>query len=172
MAAAHVAQFVCIFGNSATAHNYVGFIRWACAHLGVSTAWHSEILQATLKGAHHRAMRLTGGAQHAKHLLTQDQVQQIVVKADLMNMKDYACFILVCWEYLLRVQSEGLPLLAGVPDDATSLPSGRHSGVCVWTEMTHCASVYSSARIAHRARCCAAGVHVPRRVLVSVWSIV
>ena len=32
---------------------------------------------------------------------------------------------------LLRVQSEAVPLLAGVPDDATSLPTDRHSGVWV-----------------------------------------
>ena len=137
MAAAKVSHF-CMFRNSATAHNYVGFIRWACVHLGVSIAWHAEVLHTTLKGARHRNLRLTGGAKHAARLLTQEQVQQIVVRADQMGMKDYACFVLVCWEYLLRVQSEGFPLLAGVPDDATSLPSGRHSGVWVDGDDTLC----------------------------------
>ena len=36
------------------------------------------------------------------------------------------------------MQSESLPLLAGVPDDATSLPSGRHSGVWVDRDDTLC----------------------------------
>ena len=122
-------------------------------------------------GARHRDLRLTSGAKHAAHLLTQDQVQQIVVRADQMGMKDFACFVLVCWEYLLRVHSEGLPLLAGVSDDATSLPSGRHSGVWVDGDDTLCLRLQQR-KNGFEARCFAAAVGVHRKVLVFVWPIV
>ena len=55
----------------------------------------------------------------------------LVKRADSMSMPEYSCFVLMCWEFLLRVQSEAVPLLAGMPDDATSLPRERHSGVWV-----------------------------------------
>ena len=58
--------------------------------------------------------------------------------ADTMKCSEFGTFALVAWEYLLRVQSEAIPLLAGEPDNATSLANQLHSGVWVDKQDTLC----------------------------------
>ena len=124
--------FVAVFRRAATAQNYVGFIRWACENLRLPLSWDTDTLKATLKGARKRDLRVTGGQQHAQALLTDRLVAKVVASADALNMEDFSCFVLIAWEFLLRVQSECIPLLRGAPDQATSLPPSAHSGI--WIE--------------------------------------
>ena len=128
---ADVEAFVAIFKNGNTAANYVGFIRWACTHLNASLEWNSTTLMETVKGARKRHERVHGGAKHAAKLLDDKNIHDVVRMADHMGSPEFSTFSLVCWEFLLRVQSEAVPLLVGNADCATSMPAERHSGLWV-----------------------------------------
>ena len=41
-------------------------------------------------------MRLTGGAQHVKHLLKEELASELVALADLLFMEEFMCFVLSC----------------------------------------------------------------------------
>ena len=127
----HVEMFVAIFRNPATAQNYVGFLKWSCLHLRLPTEWYTATVVDTLRGARKRHLRLVGGAKHAAEILTDDCMQRLVALADKLKFKEFALLALVSWEFILRCQSEAIPLLAGCAGDATCLPASRHSGVWV-----------------------------------------
>ena len=126
-----VEAFVAIFKNGSTAANYVGFIRWACTHLHLSKEWDTVTLMETVRGARKRQERVYGGTKHAEKLLDDTLMTRVVRMADHMGLQEFATFALVCWEFLLRVQSEAVPMLVGCQGDATSMPQGRHSGLWV-----------------------------------------
>ena len=124
--------FVAVFQRAATAQNYVGFVRWACENLRLPLTWDTDTLRATLKGARKRDLRVTGGQQHAQALLTEQLVAKVVTTADALEMQDFSCFVLVAWEFLLRVQSECMPMQRGEAIQATCMPPSAHSGI--WVE--------------------------------------
>ena len=126
-----VEAWVAIFRNGNTASNYVGFLRWACTHLHLNKDWDTTALMETVRGSRRRQERLHGGTKHAAQLLNDDLMWKVVHMADHLEMQEFANFALVCWEFLLRVQSEAIPMLAGTSEDATHLPQGRHSGLWV-----------------------------------------
>ena len=128
---AHVEQFVSIFRNGGTASNYVGCIKWGCKFIGVGLDWHSPSVELALKGARKRTLREVGGQVGARFRLTETLVSQVVAVSDSLGPPGLAEAMIVSWEYLLRVQSECLPMERGSPSDATSLPPHRHSGLYV-----------------------------------------
>ena len=147
-----IEAFVCVFRNPDTAGNYVSHLRWACDHMGVSKAWDTEAVKATLRGAKRRKVRLHGGPHGAKRLLNTVLLQQLVAAADAENQEEIAVFCLVAWHYLLRVQSECIPLQAGSPADARGLAPGRHSGL--WVEASNTVFLRLKVRkLAHKAHC-------------------
>ena len=126
--------FIGVFRNPDTAANYVSHLRWACDHLGMPKTWDTDALKATLKGAKRRKVRLFGGPQGARRLLDKVLFHQLVAAADLAGSEELAVFCLVAWHFLLRVQSECLPLQAGAPAVGAGLhPSG------LWIEGDSCA---------------------------------
>ena len=127
----HVEAFVGVFRNPATAANYVSNIRWACLHLGLSSAWDTVTLQATVKGAKRRRVRLHGGPSGAKRLMTKSLLSSVIAAADQSGLEELPVQCLLAWHFLLRVQSECCPLEVGQPLDAESLPLGRHSAIWV-----------------------------------------
>ena len=133
-----VEAFVAIFKNGNTAANYVGFIRWACTHLHLSLSWDTATLSATVKGARKRHERVFGGTKHAAQLLTEETLAKVVRTADRVQRPDVSVFCLVAWEFLLRVQSEAVPLCTGSPSYLNGLPPDTHSGVWVDNDGTLC----------------------------------
>ena len=133
-----VESWVAVFRNGNTASNYVGYLRWACTHLHISTAWDSRALMDTVRGARKRHERVHGGTKHAAQFLTDDLLAKIVNMADTLEMPEFGHFAVVCWEFLLRVQSEAIPMLAGSNNDTSSLPTGRHSGLWIDNENQLC----------------------------------
>ena len=67
----------------------------------------------------------------AKFRLTERLVSQMIALADSLGPVGLSELIVVAWEFLLRVQSECLPIERGTHADATSLPPLRHSGLYV-----------------------------------------
>ena len=133
----HVEAFVSVFRNPDTAANYITHLRWACDHLGLAKVWDTDTLKATLRGAKRRRTRLFGGPSGAKRILDKSLFQKLVQAADEAGMEELAVFCLVAWEFLLRVQSECIPLQVGAQKDGRFLPPSRHSGLWVegWTSV-------------------------------------
>ena len=127
-----VMRFVTIFKCASTGCNYVGYIKWTCTHLRLSTDWFDEELQLVLKGARKLSLRIGITSAVDKQLLNDTIMAQVIALADLRGLELWACQALVSWEFLLRVQSEAIDLEVGQISDATSLPSHRHSGM--WME--------------------------------------
>ena len=132
-----VEAFIGVFRNPDTAANYLSHLRWSCDHLGLCKAWDTDTVRATLKGARRRKVRLFGGPSGAKHLLTKELFQRLVTAADAAGMADTAMLCLVAWHFLLRVQSEGMPMQVGAPADSQGIGPDRHSGI--WLESDSCA---------------------------------
>ena len=127
----HIEMFISVFRNPATAQNYVGAVKWACNHLRLPVDWYTQTVVDTLKGARTRHTRLEGGAKHAAAYLTENQIHRIVAVADELKLVDFSLFVLISWEFLLRCQSEAIPLMSGSASDAVGLPLDRHSGVWI-----------------------------------------
>lgn len=125
----HVELFVAIFRSGPSATNYVGYIKWACTYSGLSMEWFGPSVQMALKGARKRTLRVVGGQIGAQHRLTETSVGEVVRLADGLRIQGFSEAVLVFWEFLLRVQSEGLPIQKGTPSDTTSMDPGRHSGL-------------------------------------------
>ena len=123
--------YASVFKNAATAANYIGNLRWACVHLHLSMDWDTESLKMTVRNAAKRREPVAGGAAHAKRLLTDGLLQQVVAMADKLGLASFSLLALLSWECLLRVQSEAVGLHAGAACDATALPPQRHSEVWV-----------------------------------------
>ena len=74
--------------------------------MGMPKVWDTDALKATLKGAKRRKVRLFGGPQGARRLLSKVLFHQLVAAADLAGLEELAVFCLVAWHFLLRVQSK------------------------------------------------------------------
>ena len=135
---ADVEKFIAVFRNGATAGNYVGFVKWTCVHLHLPVDWYTTAIAATLKGARKLNLQQRGGALSEKHLLSQEQLHQVVSLADLRRNHDFARAALVFYEFLLRIQSEGLPLQRGCSNEAVALDPCRHSAVWVVQDKLAC----------------------------------
>ena len=153
----HMEAFLGIFRNPATAANYVSHLRWACAHLSFNSGWDTETLKATIKGAKRRRLRLHGGPSGAKRLMTQELLQKVIVAADAAGIVDLPAQCLLSWHFLLRVQSECIPLEVGRQQDAACLPPHRHSAVWVGGGCNACVRLRIR-KTGRRARVCGARV--------------
>eukprot|EP00930_Biecheleria_cincta_P003118 TRINITY_DN104055_c0_g1_i1.p1 TRINITY_DN104055_c0_g1~~TRINITY_DN104055_c0_g1_i1.p1 ORF type:complete len:613 (-),score=63.61 TRINITY_DN104055_c0_g1_i1:266-2104(-) len=127
-------EFVSLFKSAKTASNYVGYIRWACVHMSLNTGWRSDGVQQALNGVKKRELRWVGGSKRIEVLLTESAVRSLVTLTDELNIHDgFQELVLISWEFLLRVQSEALPLECGSAEEAQSSSLGpeRHSALWV-----------------------------------------
>ena len=82
-----------------------------------------------------RTIRMVGGQLPAKWSLTAVHLRQAVLTARSLCQPGMAELFLLSWEFLFRVQSEGVPLEAGVPGEGTCLSPERHSAVFIDAEL-------------------------------------
>ena len=172
----HVVFFVLMFRCGATAANYVNHIVSACKALGLSTAWHTEEVQNAKVVARARSLRLVLPGYEAL-VLTWIHVQSLVLFCDSVGSPGRGTLYLVFWEFLLRVQSEGVGLEWGSPDEIARLPPSRHSALFVHNLVAG----LRLARRKHRAqgsflqRPCTCSVHGPKFCVVHrllAWTMV
>lgn len=133
-----VEQFITIFRNGATASNYVGYVKWVCMHLHLNLDWSTPAVAATLKGSRKRSLRQRGGILADNKLLTQKMVHSMISLADLQGDQEFATAALVNFEFMLRVQSEGLQIQAGQAEEAVVLSPERHSGLWIVQKQVVC----------------------------------
>lgn len=124
-------KFLTIFRNAATGCNYIGYVKWTCVYLSLSTTWFGDELKLVMKGAKKWALRCSVTSAVSKKLLDEELVAKLVRLADSRGFHMWSCMALVAWEFLLRVQSEAVGIQAGAPCDATALPASRHSGLWI-----------------------------------------
>ena len=111
--AAHVVMFLVMFRNGNTAVNYVNHLLAGCKALGYETAWHSEEVAAAKASVKMKTLRTHAVTKTEKQVLTTVIVRRLVALLDASGGKDFATAIIVWWQFLLRVQSEGLELCFG-----------------------------------------------------------
>jgi len=115
-----------------TAANYVVAIRWACKAHGLSSDWDTERIGMLIKGSRKIELERVGATLEVGSLLTTKIAQEVV---DLANTNPKLAvlppFLLSGWAFLMRIQSECIPLEWGTPEELVTVPEGRHSAVCV-----------------------------------------
>ena len=122
--------YTAIFKDAGTCRNYVGAIRWACVTFTWSLAWDTQCLVQAVNGREKRDVRLYGGTNHQRLMLTDESAYEVIHLAS--NLADdtwplAASFF--SWEFLFRVQGEMIPLEFGEESELEELPRGRHSAV-------------------------------------------
>ena len=123
-------MFISVFRVAKTAANYVGSVHWSCVHLGLDTTWRGDRMQQCLRGARKRTTRLVGAELRTRVLLNDVWVHQLVRLADNLALDGgFQLAVLIGYEFLLRVKSEGIPLQCGDPREEKVLMPGRHSAV-------------------------------------------
>ena len=75
------------------------------------------------------AIRRLGPKSQQKTLLTQSLIDQIVGLATELASGELILLTLLNWEYLLRVQSEGIPMEFGTQAEVFELAPQRHSAL-------------------------------------------
>ena len=133
----HVVMYLLMFKCGATGANYVNHVRSACQALSLSTAWHSEIIDAAKRNARMRGARLCIEGGEEAPVLEWQVFQRLVLLADSQGRVDVADDYVCWWEALLRVQSEGVPLQFGSSAEIERLPPGRHSAVFLESGAVH-----------------------------------
>ena len=126
-----VAQWICLFRNYGTAMNYLCSLKWTCIKHELDVSWYGGFLKTLMKGQKKWSMKMIAGEIDKQRLLTEEIVSDLVRFCDMMSESDFGTFVLFCWEFLCRVQSEAVPLEVGRSTDEVMLPEGRHSGVYI-----------------------------------------
>ena len=127
----HVIMYLGNFRCAGTARNYVGVIRWACNSFKLGRSWDSDLISQTLHGLDKNVSRLLGPVKHQRTLLTQLLVTQVASLGMQMVSEEFTVATLIFWEFLLRVQSEGVPMQVGTDKELFELAPSRHSALSV-----------------------------------------
>ncbi|CAE7038795.1 unnamed protein product [Symbiodinium natans] len=132
-----VLRFVALFSSAGTAKNYVGYIAWACKFHALALAWRTEEVNLALQGLK-KAERVAGQSLlKAVSLMTPHLLSQLLRLCDGMVGFDLdADLYLLAWQFLLRVQSEAVPVQCGEASEQHLLPAGRHSALWVDEQFT------------------------------------
>jgi len=128
----HMVKFTVLFTNNKTCQNYCGALLWMCHQQNAWEGWNTPRLRQAIKGVGNRQIQLGLVTQHAKVLLNQEQITLICLYLAQKNLFGLINLVHTAWEFLLRVQSEGLTIYKGCPHDVASLPSFRQNGM--WSD--------------------------------------
>ena len=146
-------EFVSLFKNGKTARNYVSYIAWGCTFMGLGLEWKTKAVYMTLDGVRKRELRKFGGSKRIELMLSDSLVHSLVHLADGLFITDgFQELCLLAWEFLLRLQSEGLPLEKGDAEEAQSSALGQHRHSAVWANRAEGMLHLRLARRKHRPR--------------------
>ena len=130
-----VLKFIALFSSAGTAKNYVGYVAWACKFHGLPLTWRTPEIGVALQGLRKVEQERADQILKEVRLITPDIMTQLLQLCD--NLPGYAGdgdLFLLAWQFLLRVQSEAVPLQYGEVCPQTPLPADRHSAVWVDSE--------------------------------------
>jgi hypothetical protein len=122
--AEHVVKFLAIFRKAKTAENYIGAIKWAGIRTQLPITWRDATLAQGLAGAKRRSITMIGEAAQQAFFLTHEIMVQLAQMLLQMEVPPgMAVLAVIAWQFLLRVQGEGVPLLRGLPSSCNGLPN-------------------------------------------------
>ena len=113
-----VVKYLQIFSIAGTASNYMVALRWSCKAFSKDMSWSTSELSLKVECLQKRDVRTRLAELPPKLRMAEDTIFKLVkLSADL---KDSEWSAMACWSYrfLLRVQSEAVPLEAGSLADA------------------------------------------------------
>jgi len=127
---ADIQRFITIFVNAGTAANYVSYIMWACRLKNLCTEWRDSQISMVLKGLDRKSLRTQGSKLVVRLLLDDEKIRQLIHFLDAFCplLADAA---LVWYEFLLRVQSEGLHIVVGTAEWMVDQPANIEASL--WT---------------------------------------
>ena len=109
----HAVLYLLMFANGATGANYLNSVVLGCKAVGIDTAWHDASVLEAKVAARLRSARLHPSTDDADLLISWDVLMQLVTLCDNTGREVIGTLYLVFWEFLLRVQSEGVELEQG-----------------------------------------------------------
>jgi hypothetical protein len=113
-----------LFRNKDTFQNYVGYLRFCCDLLGLPTSGTFDPILRRAK----TAIVNRQGPPKARLFLRAELMQQLAACAVKEGAPDHAMLYRTAYAFLLRVRSEGLPIVSGAVGNADSpLLPGTHS---------------------------------------------
>ena len=135
---ADVMKFCFVFNNKGTASNYVGYIKWACNNKGLDMSWYDGQLRQFLQGIENVQDDYSMGPDGAKFLMSQDKVNSSV--AYFQDTQDWQMVLATLngWEFLLRMQSEGLKLWIGKESHVQCMPPDMDATTWIDDEFNLC----------------------------------
>ena len=130
--AADVLKFVALFASAGTATNYVGYVAWACKFHALSLTWRTDEINLALQGLKKAEQK---GKERifadAPKLTTEIMCQLLELCDNIPGFETDGDLYLLAWQFLLRVQSEAVPLERGEANEHSQLPHARHSAVWI-----------------------------------------
>jgi len=120
-----------LFHNPGTCANYVGHVRWACVNERVSLHWDTPSLRQAIKGVKNTHVDYYGGPSCAKSLLTEKSLAQLVIYYSGQCDAQFIVRLSTNWEFLLRVQSEGLEVHKGDKSWSETMLDGINAAMWV-----------------------------------------
>ena len=125
-------KFIALFSSAGTAKNYVGFVAWACKYHGLSLAWRTDEVNLALQGLKKAEQACVQQILKEVKLMTPEVMLQLLQLCDtLPGFQSDGDLFLLAWQFLLRVQSEAVPMQIGELAEQDLLPGGRHSALWV-----------------------------------------
>ena len=120
-------MFINIFRNGHSAMNYVGSVRWAGKMRELCETWDQPIIAQILRGSKKLTLRLFGAKLDLWKVSTDEIVGKLVVLSDSLGTHEGSDFLLMGWEFLMRIQSECIPLQRGEKSEVVKMDPQRHS---------------------------------------------
>ena len=123
-------MFLALFQDAGTAPDYVGCIAWALKYGGLGLQWYDDEVKLAMQGLKKQQQQQTCGILSSSLLLDQTTISRLVAFCtELEQFVEASDLFVLAWQFLLRVQSEGVPLEVGSEAELRCLPPERHSAL-------------------------------------------
>jgi hypothetical protein len=130
MNADDVRLWAATFANEDTALNYFSAVKWACELCKMDLSW-VESTKDLRNGIAKKRFQLLGSVVDEIADLLENLWVELVLLAKHLKLVKIHCALVLWYAFLMRVQSEGIGLQKGAPQEMKALPAGRHSAVVV-----------------------------------------
>ena len=114
-----------IFSNASSVADNVSYVVYVGKLCELDLSWRDAGVSMVLKGLSKRLLRETSHVLKTRFLLDESLIRMLVNWLDSLQDDNLAVAVLIWWEFLLRVLSEGLCLWKGCAEWALQLLPGR-----------------------------------------------
>ena len=126
----HVLMYLTLFNNAGTASNYLGCLVSACKYWGLCQDWYDDEVRMVIQGLKNHQAQMQRQLTCNTLLLDEGIMSRLAALCkELPGFAVASELFVLSWSFLLRVQSEGVPLEAGADAELRSLPPHRHAAI-------------------------------------------